>query len=150
MAEIFFQRILGERERERERVVKCCFFVCQAYWNVQVIFFKGFSENRLVVNTALIGACVVCEVVNCNLVLNVIYDLSVIFNDFSLPSRVIFKDRRRKVYLQLKVDMYPNQKDLIIYICLSTVASLLHDLKAWGQILNINNNKQNLNSFAFA
>ena len=38
------------------------------------------------------------------------YDLSVIFNDISLPSRAIFKDRRRKVYLQLKVDMYPDQK----------------------------------------
>ena len=58
-------------------------------------------------------------------------------------------DEAGKVYLQLKVDMYPDQKDLID-IFLWTVASPLHDVKAWGQILNINNNKQNLNSFAFA
>ena len=35
-----------------------------------------------------------------------IYDPTVIFNDISLLSRTIIKDRRRKVYLQLKVDRY--------------------------------------------
>ena len=35
-----------------------------------------------------------------------IYDPTVIFNDLSLLSRTIIKDRRRKVYLQLKVDRY--------------------------------------------
>ena len=108
---VFYER---ERERERERELwNVYFFVCQAYWNVQVIFFQGFSENRLVVNTVLIRACIVREVVNGYLVWNVIYDLSVIFNDFTLPSRAIFKDIRRKVYLQMKVEMLTDQKDLI-------------------------------------
>ena len=59
---VYFVLFLRDKERERE-LWNVYFFVCQAYWNVQVIFFQGFSENRLV-NTALIF----CEVVNCNLV----------------------------------------------------------------------------------
>ena len=57
-----------ERERERERVVKCLFLCLSSLLKCTSNFFQGFSENRLVVNTALIRACVVCEVVNCNLV----------------------------------------------------------------------------------
>ena len=64
--------ILGERERERERerVVKCLFLCLSSLLKCRPTsnFFQGFSENRLVVNTALIRASVVCEVVNCNLV----------------------------------------------------------------------------------
>ena len=52
---------------------------------------------------------------------------------FSLPSRAIFKERRRKESRSLFMN-----------------GSRSADVKALVQILNINNyNKQNLNSFAF-
>ena len=50
--------------------------------------FSRKAENKLLV---------VCEVVIGYLVQNIIYDRSVILTDFSLTSRAIFKDRRRKL-----------------------------------------------------
>ena len=78
---------MRERERERE---SCEMFISLSV--KQVIFFQGFSENRLVVNTALIRACVVCEVVNLT---NKIPFLDV-YGDINLVGHVIKSHKARR------------------------------------------------------